>query len=116
MFKLAGITRTSAPPHDPPPPPPEPDPLPGDVAALTAIIKDLEQKNRLERAAKARVLVELDLARDELREVAFNRAMSRPKASWVGSLAGSSIAAVHCRHRDRSDHPRLRCARATVST
>jgi DNA methylase len=61
--------------------------LPDDVARLTAIIKDLEQKNRLERADKARVLVELDLARDELRELAFNRTDEQTKGI-MGSFTG----------------------------
>ena len=78
-FKLAGITRKSVPPHESPPPPLGSEPLPADVAALTAMVEDLQQKNRLERADKAHVLVELDLARDELRELAFNRADEQTK-------------------------------------
>jgi site-specific DNA-methyltransferase (adenine-specific) len=72
-LKLAGITRTpAAPPHDPPPAPLAAEPLPDDPSVLKAMVADLQQKNRAERADKAHLLVELDLARDELRERAFD--------------------------------------------
>ena len=90
LSPLPGVDRhrhSADPPYEPPPPPPQPPPLPDDVAALTAIIKDLEQKNRLERADKARLLVELDLARDELREVAFNREDEQTKGI-MGKFTG----------------------------
>ena len=86
-LELIGIGIRPDSPYEPPPPPPQPPPLPDDVAALTAIIKDLEQKNRLERADKARLLVELDLTRDELREVAFNREDEQTKGI-MGKFTG----------------------------
>ena len=38
------------------------------------MVEDLQQKNRMERADKAHLLVKLDLARDELHELAHDRA------------------------------------------
>jgi hypothetical protein len=78
-LKMAGIMRTPAPPHDPSPPPLGSKPLPDDMAALTAMVEELQQKNRLERAEKTRLLVDLDIARDELRELAFNHGDEQTK-------------------------------------
>ena len=68
-LELAGIVGRPEPAYERPPPPVEPDPLPSDIATLTQMVEALEQKNRLERAVNARLLVELDLAKDEIREL-----------------------------------------------
>jgi site-specific DNA-methyltransferase (adenine-specific) len=86
-LKMAGITRPAAPPYDSPPAPVGPEPLPDDVDALKAIVEDLQQKNRVERADKAHLLVELDLARDELRERDFHDADEQTKGI-IGKFTG----------------------------
>ena len=86
-LKLAGITRTAEPPHNAPPAPLGPEPLPEDAALLSAMVQDLQQKNRVQRETNARLTVDLDLARDELREVAFNREDEQTKGI-MGKFTG----------------------------
>ena len=71
---MAGITNRSGPAtrHGPPAPPLEREPLPQDVERLTEMVETLEQQNRMEREAKVRLTVQLDLARDEIVELTFN--------------------------------------------
>jgi hypothetical protein len=87
-LQLAGLEgKSEPPPYEVPRPLVEADPLPDDVAALTAMVKELEKKNRLERAEKARLLVELDLMRDELRDRAFHDADEQTKGI-MGTFTG----------------------------
>lgn len=68
-LSLAGISgRRGKAPYDPPPPPVEREELPTDVEILQERVEELERENRLEREARIRLTVELDLAHDELRE------------------------------------------------
>jgi hypothetical protein len=67
--------------------PTRPEPLPNDVATLTALVEELQQKNRLVRAEKAHLQVELDLVHDELREVAFNSSDEQTKGI-MGKFTG----------------------------
>jgi hypothetical protein len=78
-LEIIGIERKPDPLYEPPPAPPEPPPLPNDVVALTEMVKQLEMKIRLQRADKAHLLVELDIARDELRSVTADRGDEQSK-------------------------------------
>jgi site-specific DNA-methyltransferase (adenine-specific) len=90
MAGITGKSRTG--PYQPPPPLPERDPLPEEVQALMQMVEELEQKNRLEREANARLTVELDLAHDEIRELTFDRrrhpVVDDQTSGIIGSFTG----------------------------
>jgi hypothetical protein len=88
-LELAGLLRNSSPPpYEPPPPPLERGPLPDDMAVLREMVEDLEQKNRLERESNARLLVELDIARDEIRDLARKSPADEQTTGFIGKIAG----------------------------
>ena len=70
---LAGIvSKRESPEYETPPSPLERPNLPPNVELLQQMVEDLEQQNRMERESNARLKVELDLAHDEIRELAFD--------------------------------------------
>lgn len=83
---LAGlVTKRDAPEYEKPPALPERPELPQAAEELVKVVTDLEQQNRLERAENARLRVELDLAHDEIRDLAFNARRGNIPAEGLGA-------------------------------
>ena len=82
------------------------EPLPTDIAALTARVEMLELQNRLEREKSTRLIVELDEAKEELDELKTEKTETAPESGWFRQMTGWVGAKLpRITHRPKPDRP-----------